>query len=336
MQGAAEQLAIKTLFKQFVYAVKRFQPELLRDMLTADAEAEFSHIGAFKGVDEIIAGLRWTGDVELNVTKSEITNYVARSHDGHAQQCAYVLYLAGHDDGKFLHYFHYSGHYANSYVETEDGWKIAKIKYDLDWQWGNNYFVKDWTLIDYSRYAGHKPVILSELDAPWRVIPEADYAGTDEEQIADAFTLYAWGLDVADSMLALASCTDDVILRAVQRDLVGAKEFVIFLKSLSHKEAALQHACKVRNVKIDGDSATMEAWRVELNRMSGKGITRHNVDHAAFTAVYYCHLRKEDGAWKLCDFDYKPKVTYEGDPDKLKFVGDLNVADPESDSVIHY
>lgn len=65
--------------------------------------------------------------------------------------------------------FWFGGHYVNTYKLTESGWKIAHLRFDLDWQYGTSPYTSKWKPA--RRTLGwtpntENPKILSELEAP--------------------------------------------------------------------------------------------------------------------------------------------------------------------------
>ncbi|MDE5910206.1 MAG: nuclear transport factor 2 family protein [Lachnospiraceae bacterium] len=300
---------IYQVFCQFVEALRIGQPKRIRNLCTEDCLADMSTVGSLVGVDAIVEALKWPGP-ELQIRKSAIQNLVIRNDGRIAQQSAYVTNIFAQDDGEQVYPFVFGGIYCNSYIKTENGWKLNHIRYDLSYEFGNNSYVKDhWTLLDYVIYHGHEPMINTELDAPWVVIPEDAEPYTDEEQIIDAWFKYAFGLDLGDYYLTKDAATDDIVLEfsshkghGVHR---GMRAYNNFLKSIHHKESAIFHGVRVGVVKVTGDEAIIVTPRGEEQRLRNRIMNRDNIHSLFTTSVYYNTARKcEDGVWRINKMRY--------------------------------
>lgn len=315
--------AIKEVFAQFVKALETFEPDNISSIVTDDVLGYFSNVGETKGKAELIKALTWKG-MKMNVSRRRITNFVVRTCGEKAQQSAYVMSLVGYDNGSFLFPFEFGGKFVNSYILTEAGWKISEIRYDLDWEKGNTYFAKDWRFIDYKIFAGHKPMISSEFDSPWAVIPENDEELTDEEQIIENMFKYSFGLDNCDWSLHHASYTDDVIFYSGDNVMENsARNLVNNFKNTSHKEHALEHAIKIVDVKVEGNEATLYGYRIEPHRLGSKNLNRDTVHQSFYSAKYVNKLKKIDGVWKMYELRYKPGVFFEVDQKQSLYVDNI-------------
>lgn len=311
--------AIKQVFETFIDILETDRLDRLAEVVDPEVEAVFSTTGTSSGIEQLAANLKWKGP-KLNVSRQRITNLVIRTDGDEAVQSAYVMVLVGVDNGRQLYPFEYGGKYLNTYRRTETGWKIKSIRYDLDWEKGNTYFVKDWTLIDYKIYAGHTPSICSEFDAPWRMIPESDEPLSDEEQIVETMFKYSWGLDNCDFSLHRESYVDEIQFKMPSSVVDGARNLLNNFKNTSHKEAALQHAIKIVGVKVDGSEATLDGYRIEPHRLGSKNLNRDTMHQSFYSAVYHNKFRKIDGVWKMYEINYKAGVFFETSDSAEKYV----------------
>ena len=303
---------IKAVFDKFIQALEMFEPERLSSLLAPEASAALSTLGQFDGAAAIVNGLKWNG-VRMDVSKQRIFHYVAKITGDIAVQCAYVQALIGVHRGTQLYPFQYGGRYANTYKKTNDGWRITEIKYDHDWACGNSYFVKNWNLVNYDMLTDIrcKQTILSETDAPWRLVPNCEYGSTDEEQVAETFFKYAWCFDTHDFELQITTITEDVAYIAPKLHLKGVRELVNYCKGIHHDEPALHHCGKVNMISIDGDEAVMEVCRAEPHKLGGGVLHIDNTHHQFYSAKYTVKLKKLDNVWKIYEIHYKPTVFYE-------------------------
>lgn len=314
---------IKQIFEQFICALESFEPENIRTIVTENVQADFSTIGSYDNVEDLIQALKWKGPV-MNVSRQHIMNFVCRTCGEKAQQSAYVMVLTGIDDGKFLYSFEYGGKFVNSYIMTEDGWKISSIKYDLDWEKGNTAFAKGWKLLDYKLYAGHRALICSEFDSPWSVISVNDEELTDEEQIIENMFKYSFGLDNCDFSLHHTSYTDDVVFYAGDKVMeAGARNLINNFKNTAHKEHALEHAIKIVDVQINGDEAILYGYRVEPHRLGSKNLNRDTMHQSFYSAKYKNLLKRIDGEWKMYELHYQPGVFFEIEEEKKHYVDNI-------------
>lgn len=304
-QHKSNRVEIQDIFLKFAEAFEKNNLPSMKSYFTPDVEVNFSNLGQFKGVDEIVNGLVREG-TKLDITRFKITNsYVAVSKE-QAQQSAYLMGIFANDMGKGeLDTFLFGGHFANTYVHTSKGWKISHLRFELDWQHGNTNYVANWKLTDgivgwYPKVVA--PTILSELDAPWRVFPNPDDRGTDEEQVTETYLRYSWALDQADFSLLTTVFTEDAKAdMSPFGPMSGRKEIVSLLKILRSGQPYMQHAATNFKVNVTGDTATMDIYRVVPFNPN-----RENLDTQIFGARYESRLRREGGLWKFEWLHYIP------------------------------
>lgn len=299
--------AIFVCFAKLVDAIRSNDFSELENILTKDCVAEYSTCGTAQGVDEIKKMLKWPGP-ECNVKKSTIWNFVARSNnEGFGQQSAYVQCVNAIDDGKNIFPFTFGGQYCNSYVKTNEGWKISHIRFDLIYADGNTCYVEDkWILIEAEKYTGHTPVIVAELDAPWYVIPEDCEPQSDAEQIFELQFKKTFGFDRGEFHLPLSIASENM---QQFHEGAGKRGFVNFLKYKQHKETGLEHANRMGSLVINGDMAIAMMPRGEEHRLRDRVYTRENIHSMVTTSSHKLYAKKIDGVWKLekIEFGFIPK-----------------------------
>lgn len=287
-----------------------------QDALTAcfvpGAQAHLSHLGRFTGVGDITAALVQS-TAETDFTRYRTTNSYTAVSDSTAHQSSYLLGTLADEradtqaDGA-LDALLFGGHLIATYLHTPEGWRISNLRFDLDWQHGNRAHAKGWS------FAGRTPhwpddrtapVILSEHDAPWRTVPEPTEHGSAEEQVAEAYIRYAWALDQADfALLATAFTADAKADLAPFGKLNSGREIIAALKELRVGQPSMQHAADDFHVKVTGDRATMDLFRVVPFLP-----TKETLDARVYGARYESHLRRENGVWKFDWLDYIPGRT---------------------------
>ena len=315
--------AIYRNFHLFVESWRTNNLTIISNLITRDCVADISMLGHLEGADSISQGLFWPGP-KMDIRKISISNFVERSHGSFAQQSAYVQCIFAMDDGDNVFPFIFGGHFCNSYYKENNEWKIQHIRFDLMYESGNNSFVKDkWRLIDYGIFYGHLPMINSEFDAPWNVIPEDDEPQSDAEKIFETEFKLNFGMDCGDYCLTSACFTEDVVFNMSRHKNVnknnpsqtdgnyyGKKDCNNFLKAKQHKEPRLQHTDTMGDLVINGDEAIAYMFRSEFNRISNKVFNRENIHTQVNTVLHINHFRKENNEWKLRKFSYIPYLDF--------------------------
>lgn len=146
-------------------------------------------------------------------------------------------------------------------------------------------------------------VIISELDNPWALFPNNEYAPESvAEQVQDVYSKYAWGIDFAD--FALLS---DVFSENVRSDLTpmgkqqGKRNVYGQLRAFRLASRYLFHATKPLDIKVENENGV----KAVLGRIIPEQTTADG--KALYGAYYDTHLIKEaDGNWRYDVFEYHP------------------------------
>jgi ketosteroid isomerase-like protein len=118
---------ISEVFSQFAQAYESGDLSSMKHLFLKDAKASFSNHGNFEGRDAIIEGLS-SSSILVDVARHYITNEYIAVTAGMGQQSAYLTGILADYLGERLDPSWYSGHYANTYQHTNEGWKIANIR----------------------------------------------------------------------------------------------------------------------------------------------------------------------------------------------------------------
>ncbi|WP_171004877.1 nuclear transport factor 2 family protein [Enterococcus hulanensis] len=329
----------KEIFKQFYCLMTALRNNDLNNpeaFFTSDCIADISMTGHFESVQEVSKGLQWPGPI-MDIQRITIWNFVARSHNGIAQQSAYVQCIYAKKESQFIHPFVFGGHFVNTFKKTDNGWKISNLKFDLMYESGNNSFVKDhWNLIDYGIFYGHKPIINAEIDSPWHVIPHDEEEQTDVEKIFETEFKLNFGMDGGNFEMTASTFTEDVQFKMsahkninkynptqTDGDYFGIAECNNFLKSKHHKEPRLQHTDTMGDIVIDGNEATAYMFRSEFNRIANQIYKPSNIYTNVNTVLHINKFRKIDDEWKLSEFTYHPVLDFVEVPRELLCYDDL-------------
>lgn len=315
--------AIFAGFHHLLEYLRTDDTEQLTDILTGNCIADISMLGHIEGRENILRRLKWPGP-QMDIRKVTMWNFVSRSHGNHAQQSAYIQCIFAQCDEENVYPFVWGGHFVNSWIKEESNWKIRHMKFDLMYEHGCNSYVKDqWTLMDYGIFYGHTPMINAETDSPWRVIPEDDEPQSDAEQIFETEFRLNFGMDGGDFEITRDTFTDDVVFKMsahkninkynplqIDGDYYGKAACNNFLKSKHHKEPRLQHTDTMGDVVITGDTAVAYMFRSEFNRTANRIYTKENIHSNVNTVLHRNKFRKENGEWKLCEFNYQPVLDF--------------------------
>jgi len=312
-------IAMHRIFCSFVECLRTDDFRVLKELCTADCKCDFSTAGSMIGIEEMENGLKWPGP-SMDISKATIWNFVARSRGGAGRQTAYIQCIRAIDDGISVYPFLYGGQFSNTFVCENGEWKLSDIRFDLCYEYGNNCFVKDkWTLMDYSILCGHKPSINTELDNPWLVIPEDDEPQTDEEQIFELMFKYAYAFDNGDFRFLQTFVTDDFFINGAKQskdhcdripepgDFQGHREISDFLRGKFHKEAKMQHSCRMTAINREGDRALAYMLRGEEHRLKNRVLNRNNIHSVFATAVHLIYaVKTAQGEWKMYKYRIEP------------------------------
>lgn len=322
----------KAIYKNFCRLIGSLRTDSFdsfQTLFTPDCIADVSMTGHGEGIDDMVKLLRWPGP-EMDIKKITIWNFVARSHGTAAQQSAYVQCIFAKEDEEHVYPFVFGGHFVNSFIMEKNSWKIKHLKFDLMYESGNNSYVKDkWILMDYGIFYGHKPMINAEIDSPWHVIPEDDEPQTDAEQIFECEFKLNFGMDGGDFEIVEETFAEDVrFIMSAHRNVnkynstqtdgnyYGKAACSNFLKSKHHKEPRLQHTDSMAGLVIEGGSATACMFRSEFNRIANRIYTPDNIHSNVNTVLHKNKFVKENGEWKLLEFNYQPVLDFVKVPDE--------------------
>ncbi|MGV9868435.1 nuclear transport factor 2 family protein [Rhodococcus koreensis] len=296
---------ISATFDAMIKSLETGSASAISDHVIPGIHLAIRNYGTFDGVDAAVTALAG-GPEEVDAVRLRVTNsYIAVSGQ-RAQQSAYLtgVYANEQPDGSLDPYL-FGGHVVTTFSHNGQGWKVSALRFELDWHNGNPDLAAPWnagTPATGRRHATDTPTIVSELDSPWRVVPEPDEAGSAAEQVAETYIRYAWALDQADFDLLATTFTDDAKAdMSPFGPMDGRREIVGRLKSLRIGQPYMQHAAMNFRPQVDGDRASMEIFRLVPYVPD-----RATLDAPIFGARYESRLRREDGVWKFEWLHYIP------------------------------
>ncbi|MEW1819209.1 nuclear transport factor 2 family protein [Arthrobacter sp. NPDC080031] len=299
---AADYSAVSLLFSAVHTAMESGETHVVEDAFLPHTQAAISQLGSASGANGVASLLQHMAFPGKLVRYRIVNPYIAIDND-RASQSAYLLGTVGTEaTNGGIDAFLFGGHYVATYQQTAAGWRIADLRFQLDWNHGDRRHVSGWTLDKGPGRTNPSPVIVSELDAPWRATRQPQPGKTEAQLVAEVCIRYAWGLDQADFSLLATAFTDNAVAEMVPfGPMSGRREIVGRLKDLRNGQPYMQHAASDFVVNVRGDRATMQ-----IHRIVPFMPTMETLDAPIFGARYEGRLRLEDGVWKFEWLQYFP------------------------------
>ena len=125
--GADDRAAITEVLTRYATGIDTRDWDLFRTVFTADVDADYGKVGAWRGVDEITDVMTAIHE-PCGATMHRLTNIViAAAGPDRAQARTYVnAIVMGPDDFGGVSA---NGFYDDELVRTSDGWRIARRRY---------------------------------------------------------------------------------------------------------------------------------------------------------------------------------------------------------------
>ncbi len=301
---------IKEKFGLFIETWKTRNTEILDDFMDPRIVCYMSTAKGYPcGSQHTVFGVRnFVKDMpETDVFHSRICTYICRHKDKDAQQYAEVVCVAAnYEKDEKVSVFQFTAMFANHWRKTETGWRMSELRMELVKHEGNIpafeeawYFEKEIPVW----YGGlHYPCINAELDSPWYRIPEAEDVLTEEEKICETLARYTFAIDW-DSFGDLRDILSEDVVSVMPRSGVMTKrDWIVNLKFQRMKERCWVHPGKPANLKIEGDRAFVDFYRMSGHRQRDHEYPwrKENVDIEHACARYAMELRREaDGVWRI-------------------------------------
>lgn len=282
--------------------------QALRGIFTVDAKCYLSCAKAYAdGSQHTVFGMEYfIRDMPaVDFFHRQVCNYYARLAGGQAQQIAHVVCLVGRYGDPAPLYARFDMMFANHWVRTDAGWRIDELRLDILPEDGNfEEFSSGWYFEDPhpKTYPGlHLPCINGELDSPWFRIPDGEDVLTEEEKVAEAFTRYAFGIDMLSFCEVEKIACEDVIADIQPWGPMDKRGWIAALKYHRQRDRLWGHCCQIQDLRIDGDTAYLHLYRLcgHKQREHPYVYTNENVDQAHACASYDLVLKREDGRWKI-------------------------------------
>ncbi|OFC70997.1 hypothetical protein BFC18_11220 [Alteromonas confluentis] len=148
------------------------------------------------------------------------------------------------------------------------------------------------------------PAMVSELHAPWVVLPDVPPPDNLQEALEELYCRYAFSVDQNDMMLLKSSYSEDIAGGfAPVGNLSGREQVIGTLKNFRHLAPYWQHFAEVVRFEEEPDGQHVKLIVARI-------IPERPVDEAGNTvygAHYQLRARKTStGQWQFCWTDYRP------------------------------
>lgn len=187
-----------------------------------------------------------------------------------------------------------------------DGWQVGEMRTEVMWTKGAFHLVSHWLHVPTDRGwqpGDPSPVIVSELHAPWHILPGAAVPDALEDALPELYARYAFAVDQNDIGLLVSTYTRDISGGFVPLGNFEGRDTVIGqLKSFRHLAPFWQHFADVVAIEDEGDEA-------HARMIVGRIIPERSVDNAGqriYGAHYQLRARREADGWRICWSDYRP------------------------------
>lgn len=191
-------------------------------------------------------------------------------------------------------------------AKGDEGWRFDEIRLQVMWTRGDPRLVAHWVHMPGERgwqRGDPAPVIVSELHAPWRVLPGTAVPIRLEDALPELYARYAFAVDQNDIDLLVTTYTEDIEGGFAPLGKLSSRDAVIgMLKNFRHLAPWWQHFADVVAIEAEGDG-------LHARMIVGRIIPERPVDETGQTiygAHYQLRVRREVDGWRICWSDYRP------------------------------
>lgn len=265
-----------------------------------------SHRGTVSGRENVTTLLQndFAGLDNVSVT---LTNTVERWND---KDYVASAYLHGHAtravSGRHNRVL-FGGMVVMRASEDEAQPVIHTLHLQINWTSGVRSLLSGWLLpAEESGWHQELPpvAIISELDAPWHIVPENHRATGDEQGVIDAWYRYAWALDQADFTLFSTCFSENAAGNFTPLGYIsGRRNIIAAMKAFRLPWPWMQHFGKPLKVCInhDNQSAFLIIGRIIAEKTHDSG------GREIYGAHYRVGMEKDaHNQWSICWSEYNP------------------------------
>lgn len=302
---------IKEKFERFVQILEKRDGKL-EDIFQSDVKCYFSTVkDNSKGECHALHGVKaFLAPFQLpDATKTWIYNYTCRQNGNVCLQAAIVHGVSIKNCGGDFKYCEYSLQFSVQWNKRND-WMISVMRVDMvECEGDYSELIENWYQEDCQPhwFAGvHLPVISGELDSPWLCIVDDESELSDEEQIADAYYEYGFGVDELEFKHLDQALSCDFLANMTPFGNMDKRTFLATLKYQRQRDRYWCHPAKVELIHIEGDTAIVRMYRISGHKQRIDPLirTEENWDQEYACARYEIEASKKAGRWQLSRLYY--------------------------------
>lgn len=321
-----ESETLRTMTEQLLKAWETGETEILDTLILPDAYIDFSMFDAGISREDLKRQLAYRPK-PVDFSRIDPFNYVCLFEKGKAQiSVETVGEFASDTEGDYQR-LGFSGLLIASAVKKENTWFFCTLRYDLqtdDWiEWprllssgiaqeageGDRAFISHWMRHD-DRVGWFNdtrlPSIVAEYDAPWYVIKNPEYKGSDEEQIEEAMYRYFFGIDQNVFDLYRDAFSDDALIMYDEDRRFTKRGVIEDLKYERQGSPRCVHTGKFTSIQVNGNHAKATLYVRGPKFPQEFGRSAETQRQRLGWARYRLKFVREDGKWKISRLVYYP------------------------------
>lgn len=236
-----------------------------------------------------------------------VYNFLCRGNETEAKMTAIVCGVAADAQWQTCQF---SFLFANTLTKENNEWLFSEIRFDLVENDGDyQEFFEPWYIGEKKAkwFPGvHLPVISGELDNPYNHYDVKPDLLSDEEQMQEAFSRYAFGIDTVSFENLDDVFSEDLLINMAPFGPMDKRTAMQTLKFHRQPDKFWIHPGKIETVKICGNEAYIRMYRMSGHRQRSNPLilTRDNINHEYACARYEIKMINENEEWKFLRMDY--------------------------------
>ena len=328
MTRLEEYNAVREIFENYIHAWESGDVDQIDNCMIQNPDTDYSMFGPIYGREQLKQRLQ-ERPRKVTLAKFDIENYVCLMENNVAQQSASICGLFADESVTPSEHLAFTGLMVNRFEKREEGWRIVNSKFDLltddtkAYIFGENIkleekagkgdasFTSNWKPVieELAVYDGAQLfTICAEMDSPWYAIKNRDYIGSDEDQIKEQLSRYAFGVDNNATSLIKDIFTEDADIWLNYLGSVDKRTAILMLqRSGSAVSRRCHHILSVKSMDITDDTAVGIAYQRSVAEPAPLGLLNEIEDLQVFDAYYRFEARKEEGVWRFSKFHIYPK-----------------------------
>ncbi|WP_263054425.1 nuclear transport factor 2 family protein [[Curtobacterium] plantarum] len=265
-----------------------------------------SHRGTVSGRENVTALLQ-NDFADLDNVSVTLTNTVERRNDKDYVASAYLHGQASRKGSGRHNQVRFGGTVVMRAGTDESQPVIHTLHLQITWTSGARQLLSGWLLPaeESGWHQGFPQVaIISELDAPWHIVPENHRDTSEEQGVIDTWYRYAWALDQADFKLFSTCFSENAAGNFTPLGYIsGRRNIIAAMKAFRLPWPWMQHYGEPLKVCIQSDrqSAILIIGRIIAEKTHDSG------EREIYGAHYRVGMEKDShNRWSICWSEYNP------------------------------